>query len=143
MVKFGVNDKCYCGSNTKYKKCCLKKEQTLEELEHALFMKGHPPSSEQTQEVMAKLLLEYKGYQVIDVSNILADDTYQKMQLMNFKHKTIMVAQKNNNNASVFDPRVGPIIDADIMVMFQGSFKCFKYCNFGMASHDIKGMIIR
>ena len=140
MVKLGRNDKCPCQSGKKYKKCCLIKDQQDKLIIASQFSDGHELSSDNVKKVHEYLVEEYKDHKVIDVTNILNDDTYKPMQTANYNKSVIMIAERNNTNENIFSSR-GPE-NVNLMVMYRGAYQCFEDINFELAQDKINSMIL-
>ena len=93
--KIGRNDPCLCGSNKKFKKCCidrieeLKKEQQEKRMQS--YINGHELSNEHV-EYMSEWFLqqsEYKDFKVIDVSNIITTYNQTNMLMENMDLTTL------------------------------------------------------
>jgi hypothetical protein len=143
--KIGRNDKCHCNSGKKYKKCCLNKEQLDKMKLFNLFQKGHDASSENIGTIKQSLEEEYKEYanmdehQIIDVTNILTQETYKPLQIANYKENTIMIVERNDANDAIFSERGTPA--TNIMVMYRGAYQCLDYQNFDSARNKIRDMV--
>lgn len=134
--KVGVNDKCTCGSNKKYKKCCLPKQINQKMEMNKIYSIGHEtdPESVNLIECMSYLIDTYPNHTIINISNYLTADTYKTFQTKNYYEKTIMVAERNKTNDSVFITR-GPE-SVDMMIMYQGAYRCFDFKDFhGVYDH--------
>jgi hypothetical protein len=57
MPKLGVNDQCSCGSQKKYKKCCLSNVMKEKQLQSDSYLVGQDISSDK----MNSILDHYKG----------------------------------------------------------------------------------
>src|SRR3990172_8385583 len=100
MVKLGRNDKCLCGSGKKYKTCCLNKVEEQKEETAASYVNGHEVSSDNVKMVHDYLAEEYQDHNVIDVTNILTEESYKPLQMKNYNANIIMVAERNDANES-------------------------------------------
>ena len=139
MAKLGRNDKCLCGSGKKYKVCCLDKvEQHKKELTES-YVNGHALSSDNVNMVHEYMTMEYPDHKVIDVSNILTEESYRPMQTKNYTSNIIMMAERNESNESVFATRAPSNIN--LMVLYRGAYQCFQDINFDSAKTKINDMI--
>jgi hypothetical protein len=138
-TKIKVNDKCPCASGKKYKKCCMHSDQENKLQPNDEFSIGHTISSENCQIVIDKLSEEYADHQVIDVSNILNQDTYRDIQTRNYYENTIMVVERNHNNYLVLDTRSRG--NENMMVMYKGTYLCFNIIDFDITLKNISSMI--
>jgi hypothetical protein len=119
--KIKVNDKCLCASGKKYKKCCMN-------INKDIFFMGHKITSDNIQNIVDRLKEEYSDHSLIDISNLLTDTTYKEFQTKNYYEKTIMIAEKNDNNAAIMETR-GILCD-NIIIMYRGAYLCFEYEEF-------------
>ncbi len=139
MTKIGRNDKCPCDSGKKYKKCCMVKNEKEKQKEMHKFLDGHDTESERLLKTIKNLKEDHPYHKIIDVTNYLNNKTYEPIQIINYKNKTIMVAERNSLNDDVFATR-GPE-EVDIMIMYHGAYRCFAYENLERARFDINNMI--
>lgn len=123
MPKPQRNEKCPCGSDKKYKQCCLKKDEDKRIAEIDKYSKGQEEYSENLRMFADYLLEEYKDHKVINISSLLTEDNYRVFQVKNYEEKVIMIAEKNEVNKGVFGTRG---MDNDIIVMYRGSYRTFK-----------------
>lgn len=123
MPKPQRNEKCPCGSDKKYKQCCLKKDEDKKVAEIEKYSKGQDDFSENLKMFADYLQEEYSDHKVINISSLLTPDNYRVFQIKNYEEKVIMVAEKNETNAGVFASRG---IDNDMIVMYRGSYRSFK-----------------
>lgn len=139
LKKLGRNDKCFCGSKRKYKVCCLKKVEEVKQQQTALLEDGHDISSDKVQIVHDYLKENYSGHKVIDISNILNEETYRPIQTKHYMATTIMIAERNDRNESVFNSR-GPN-NVNLMVLYRGAYQCFEDTDFDVAKDKVDDMI--
>lgn len=139
MVKLGRNDKCMCGSGKKYKTCCLNKVEEQKKEVAASYVNGHEVSSDNVKMVHDYLAEEYRDHKVIDVTNILTEESYKPMQMKNYSANIIMVAERNDTNESVFSTRAPS--NVNLMVLYRGAYQCFQDINFDSAKSKINDMI--
>jgi hypothetical protein len=117
--KMCPNDKCNCGSNIKFKKCC-----------------GGPNRYEIGQKNSSKDILfcieafkcayEEEGYNIIDITSDLRENTYRNYQVHNYVKKTIMLAERNESNKAVFKTRINSD-DSNIILMYRGGYRTFAF----------------
>ena len=136
--KIGRNEKCPCNSGKKYKTCCLNKERLERMQEMEKYTEGHETSSDQVQECVDFLRGQFPDHKAIDISNYLDTDSYETFQLKNFRDRTFMVAERNENNTGVFETR-GPE-EVNMMIMYMGAYRCFEFKNFDRAQTHIYKM---
>jgi len=139
-MKTGRNEICPCGSNKKYKKCCndsdIKNKMTLFDM----YDNGHKYTSESIRLIGETLLEKYSDHKFIDITNILKDTNYKDIQMRNYNRSTIMIAERNPNNDSVFRTR-SPTDEYNVMILYRGAYHCFKGIDFGLALDGIYKMI--
>lgn len=123
MTKIGRNDKCPCESGKKYKICCLSKDEEEKKKVAQVFTEGQETHTDYVDIIMEYFKEEYVDHKVIDISDYIDDNNYTKFQQANFFNKTIMVAQRNDKNQSVFNGRGH--FSNDIIVMYKGSYRTF------------------
>lgn len=124
MPKTGRNEKCPCNSNKKYSKCCLIKQQLEKQAFENKFTEGHPILSENVRICVDYLEETYTDHKIIDITDYLNSENYRTFQIKNYTNKTIMVAEKTDNNANAFIGR-GP--NNDFIIMYRGSYRTFKF----------------
>jgi uncharacterized protein YecA (UPF0149 family) len=127
MIKVKRNDKCKCGSEIKYKNCCLNKDREI----------NQEKRQEKTQELLnyvssnkintIKEILEanFNNHKVVDITNILTIHSYKELQIKNFNKNIIMISEETNNNKEVFEKRRVDITD-DILLLYNGNYRLFK-----------------
>lgn len=116
--KVGANEKCPCESGLKYKKCCAKPNLTR--------TVNNEKSSEKILTCIDAFdyLYDDKGYKTIDVTHLLNEMTYRKMQLENYDKKVIMLAEITTKNYPIFEERMrSDDTVSDIIVMYRGSYR--------------------
>ena len=89
--------------------------------------KTNEHSSEDMIVCMDSFKEEYPDYIVIDITDRLTSEgMYKSAQIANYKSKTIMVAEKNEETAEVFETRVNSET-SNMIVMYNGSFRTFEF----------------
>ena len=138
--KIPRNSRCPCGSGKRYKSCCLLSDwkQKIDRIDK--YENGHEISSDKVKHCVNNIVTNYPKNKVIDVSNILNNETYRLMQIENYRKDIIMVAERNIYNNEVFSTRAPETID--IIVLYHGAYRCFKYDNLELARDDLDKMII-
>ena len=139
--KIGRNNKCPCGSDIKYKKCCLKSDTIKEIEEKEKYIEGHEYSSENIKKFAEYVKEEYEDFKAIDVTKYLTSKNYKQIQLRNFNRGTFIMAEKNENNAGVFVGRAPE--GYDFIVMYNGAYRCFDFKNFERAKSNIYDMFAK
>lgn len=142
-VKIGRNNKCSCGSEKKYKYCCIN-NKTMETTPLSKYKTGHSISSEFVQKSVDALKNIYPNHNIIDVTNYLNPRSYRSMQMMNIKSNIIMVAERNDVSEQVFIdriPRQYKFMEYNMIVMYRGAYRCFNIFRINEAMSEIKKMV--
>ena len=117
-VKVNVNDKCYCGSNKKYKKCCLLADQA-KQIEENIY--------EQSEELTTAINILKQHFPEIEFKNVttkLNTQTYRPMQINHFKDNVCQVAERIKTNDRVFKDRDNSEDgDYDLLLMYRGAYR--------------------
>ena len=140
MPKVGVNDLCPCGSQKKYKKCCMLNDKIKKQLSDEIYMTGQESSTDKMYEVLDYYKRLFPKYCLIDITLYLDKDNYKTFLVKNYSNKTIMFAEKTENNQEFFNSK-SDSEDNDIMIMFAGGYKVVDSENIEMYSDDIKAWI--
>lgn len=93
--KIGRNDPCYCGSNLKYKKCCLKNNELIDLMEIKKIQSGLKEKASQLLESDKDCLFVKPNKKMIKMSEIIiefADEFLQKMHTKNQKKRVLDLA---------------------------------------------------
>ena len=139
MTKIGRNDKCFCGSDKKYKNCCLEKAEEMKRQELEKYELGQSESCEDAQICMEYLREEYTDHRVIDITDLLSPENYRNFQVAHYTNKVLMVALRTQNNDAVFQQRGGESVDA--MILYRGSYRSFNMNNLDQVTESIDKMI--
>jgi hypothetical protein len=105
----------------------------------ASYVNGHELSSDNVKMVYDYLTEEYPDHKVIDVTNILTEESYKPLQMKNYTANIIMVAERNESNEAVFSTRAPEAVN--LMVLYRGAYQCFRDINFDSAKSKINDMI--
>jgi len=140
MPKVGVNDLCPCGSQKKYKKCCMKNDSIKKQLSDEIYMSGQDTSTDKMIEVLDFYKSLFPKYSLIDITSYLNKDNYKTFLVKNYSNKTIMFAEKTGKNEEFFNSK-SDSEDVDIIIMFAGGYKVIDSENILMYSDDIKAWI--
>ena len=140
MPKVGVNDLCPCGSQKKYKKCCMKNDKIKKQLSDEIYMTGQESSTDKMYEVLDYYKRLFPKYCLIDITSYLDKDNYKTFLVKNYSNKTIMFAEKTENNEEFFNSK-SDSEDNDIIIMYAGGYKVIDFENIGMYLDDIKAWI--
>jgi hypothetical protein len=144
MPKIGVNDQCSCGSQKKYKKCCMVNNLNKKQLDSEIYFTGQDTSSEKMLEVLDFYKSLFPKYCLIDITNNLNKDNYKTYLTKNYSNKTIMFAEKTQLNEEFFNSKSNSNsndVDVDIIIMFAGGYKVIDSNNILMYNDDIKAWI--
>lgn len=120
--KIGKNDKCYCGSQLKYKKCCMNKPSPIitSLIEHFNKLYGNT-------------------FYFLDVSKEIDNQIdYEHLQRKYWNNKNaidgkkvICIVEKTRHNESIFENRVDknhPILkNSNIIIFRSGFYRSFPY----------------
>lgn len=115
------NKPCSCGSKKKAKNCCMKELKNQE-----IYKFGQEDSSEMVSTCIIKLKERFINHRIIDITDLLNNNTYRPYQVANYYDNTIMVAEKKPCNEEVFKTRVDSEL-SNIMVMYHGSYRTFRF----------------
>ena len=140
MPKVGVNDLCPCGSQKKYKKCCITNDRIKKQLTDEIYMSGQETSSDKMYEVLDYYKRLFPKLSLIDITSYLDKDNYKTFLVKNYSNKIIMFAEKTENNEKFFNSK-SDSEDNDIMIMYAGGYKVIDSENIGMYLDDIKAWI--
>lgn len=141
MPKIGVNDLCLCGTQKKYKKCCMINDSIKKQLiNEEVYMNGQYSSSDKMYEVLDFYKSLFPKLSLIDITSYLTKDTYKTFLVKNYSNKTIMFAEKTQTNEDFFNSK-SDSLDNDIMIMFAGGYKVIDSENILMYTDDIKSWI--
>lgn len=132
-MKIGRNDPCFCKSGLKYKKCCLG-------IDNPIFTEGQSESSDRIDNCMDLLRAVFPECKVIDITKYLTASTYRNFQIRNYNDKVLMIAEKTETTAPVFEGRVRSD-RSDIIVMYKGAYRTFVYEDTANVMNDIKDMV--
>jgi hypothetical protein len=140
--KLKRNDKCHCGSNKKYKQCCLYNDDIMKveirEKTNELYENGHELSPE-LQDVCDFFKKEFPTFKVLDISNILTTSSYRPIQEKHYTADTIMLASRNEKNDQVFKTRGDAA--TNWMVLFRGAHQVFNQYSFENMKKQLLNMI--
>ena len=117
MSKVKPNDKCHCGSDKKYKKCCFlsDEEQRIEENTYI--------ESEAMQESIEILKSNFPNIEFKNVSKLLNAKSYITMQVQHMKDNVCLVAEKFKTNEKIFKDRDRTNEGYDLLLMYHGAFR--------------------
>ncbi len=118
IKKIGPNEKCPCGSEKKYKKCCYAADEAAR-LENNVYVE-----SEAIKESI-QILKEYFPHITFkNVSEKLNSKTYKPLQIQTFANgSTCMVAERCAINEKVFKERDTKDDEYDLILMYKGAYR--------------------
>ena len=152
--KIGRNDKCDCGSEKKYKQCCLNnradklQQERQERIE--LYKRGYriDATSPQRLKKLYDYIMDESDYvlfaiEVVDMTPLLTPETYRQIQTVNYTARTLMLAERCEASDIVFEKRSSDGEYCNLMVMFRGAYVIFHDSAIGTKHLDsqIKDMI--
>jgi hypothetical protein len=137
IKKVGRNDKCLCGSDLKFKKCCESKQSSNNKFK---ICEGTNSVSDSLLYCIEKLKLNFPEHTVLNVSNGLNKSTYTPYQMANMKEKNILIAERNDQNMLVFTTRTDSL-DNNIMIMYHGHYRTFPGKSFDSVFESATNMI--
>ncbi len=118
MAKTKVNDMCHCGSNKKYKKCCLMADQNKKLEEN---------SYEQSEDMSRSIEILEENFPNIEFKNVsdkLNRQTYQKLQINHIKDNICQLAERIKCNEGVFKDRDNSEEgDYNFLIMYRGAYR--------------------
>jgi len=143
MPKIKRNDPCSCGSNNKYKYCCI----DVDIRKKNKYEYGQQTHSERIASLMATLEESIKNNpsinkvkKIIDITDDLDETTYREYQIKNYTNDTIMIAEKTIKSEEVFLTRVDSALN-DIIIMYKGSYRTFEYSRFPLLINNLLNYI--
>lgn len=134
MGKIKPNEKCPCGSNLKYKKCCSaietaqKEMQRQQEVEKFATMLEATKSTPITDDRLLRLQIYFgERYKLpslnmsdtINAGNLTRIHTHYKSQ------KVFLMLARNEQNEGVFEGKGAK--EEDIMVIYRNNYQLFNY----------------
>lgn len=134
MTKQGRNDMCNCGSNKKYKRCCLLLTQETK------YTTGQNVSSQRIIDMVDILQSRFPNCRFIDITDDLNEENYREYQTKNYYTNIVMVAEKTLPNSLVFVEREESM-STDIIIMHKGSYRSFIYENLERVVDSLATMI--
>lgn len=133
-VKLGRNDKCYCGSEKKYKACCYDKEASK-------YLLGQSVSSPKIKQIMEHFREKHPNHVFIDITyDLTSPDKYVEYQKHNISSNIVMVAERAPHSETVFEKRIRDP-EADVIVMYHGAYRTFCAARMDFFTKSISVMI--
>lgn len=143
MPKINRNDPCYCGSNNKYKNCCI----FLDTIKKQKYEYGQQTHTERIASLMERFDEAIKTApninkpkKIIDITDDLDELSYRDYQIKNYTNDTIMIAEKTLKSERVFLTRVDSA-NNDIIIMYKGSYRTFEYSKFPLLLNNLLNYI--
>ena len=127
MPKTKPNEKCPCGSDIKYKKCCSKGDMDTRyngEEDNFDPKVGHPISSDRVQRLSDYFMDRY-SMKSIDVSDAICTLNENRIHRANAGRDVCVIAERRESNESLFIKKGDG--NSDIIVIFRNNFQCFNY----------------
>ena len=118
MVKIGSNDKCPCGSNLKYKKCCLSKDIETK------FKESLYKESDIITDALPILKQHFPEIEFKNVTEKLNVNTYRTLQINHYKDNVCQIAERTKLTEGVFKERDSSTDgDYDLLLMYRGAYR--------------------
>ena len=143
MPKINRNEPCHCGSNNKYKNCCMK----LELIKKQKYEYGQQTHTERMTSLIERFEDAIKNSsniskkkKIIDITDDLNENTYRDYQIKNYTNDIVMIAEKTITSEEVFLTRVDSAMN-DIIVMYKGSYRTFEYSKFPLLLNNLLNYI--
>jgi hypothetical protein len=143
MPKIHRNDPCTCGSEKKYKSCCLE----LDLMKKQKYEYGQQTHSDRVTSLMERFAESIQQApfittpkKIIDITDDLDENTYRDYQVKNYTNNTIMIAEKTAKSERVFLTRVDSATN-DIIIMYKGSYRTFEYSRFPLLLNNLLNYI--
>lgn len=143
MPKISRNEPCPCGSEKKYKNCCLEAD-LMKKLKYEYGQQTHTERVTSLMERLAEGIQQAPFItvpkKIIDITDDLDENTYRDYQVKNYTNNTIMIAEKTPKSERVFLTRVESATN-DIIVMYKGSYRTFEYSRFPLLLNNLLNYI--
>jgi hypothetical protein len=134
MGKTKPNEKCPCGSNIKYKKCCSRSEEEAREAQRREEKEQFAALLKQIEEShiidarLLKLQTHFNskyGLQSIDLSDTVNAGNLTKIHVHYKPQRIILMMARNEHNEGAFTKKGAK--DEDIMIIFRNNYQLFNY----------------
>lgn len=142
MPKLGVNEQCSCGSQKKYKKCCLRNVINEKQSKSESYLSGQDISSDKMNLILDHYKAMVPKYCLIDITNNLSEDNYKTYLIKNYGTNTVMFAEKHKENEDFFNLKSNSDPDIDIIIMFRGGYKVINSKRILLYDEDIKKWLL-
>jgi hypothetical protein len=143
MPKICRNDPCPCGSEKKYKNCCME----IDLMKKQKYEYGQQTHTERVTSIMEQLSegIQQASFittpkRIIDITEDLDENTYRDYQVKNYTNDTIMIAEKTPKSERVFLTRVDSATN-DIILMYKGSYRTFEHSRFPLLLNNLLNYI--
>ena len=140
MNKVKVNESCYCGSDKKYKKCCLKKDSELKYNENLKYTEGQTEHSDKIKFCINFYSKLFENHKIINITNDITTENYKTYLIKNLNTKTIMLVEQTETNEDLFSEKSDTARN-DIILMYKGGYKVFPAIDILKYEDDIKKFI--
>ena len=140
MNKTKVNESCYCGSDKKYKKCCLKKDSELKYNENLKYIEGQTEHSDKIKFCINFYSKLFENHKIINITNDINKDNYKTYLIKNLNTKIIMLIERIDSNEELFMEKSDTDRN-DIIMMYKGGYKVFPCIDILKYEDDIKKFI--
>ncbi len=115
--KIGPNDKCHCGSDKKYKKCCFLQDEQQRIIESTYV------ETDRFKEGLEILKSNFPNITFQNVSEKLNSKSYTLMQLQHMKDNVCLLAERFKTNEKVFKDRDPNNNEYDFIMMYRGAYR--------------------
>ncbi len=140
MNKIGVNDKCRCGSDKKYKKCCMKLDQDKIAKENLKYTEGQTEHSDKIKFCINFYSKLFENHKIINITNDVTTENYKTYLVKNLNTKTIMLVDRTERTDELFSEKSDTTRN-DIILMYKGGYKVFPAIDILKYEDDIKKFI--
>ncbi len=140
MHKIKPNDKCYCNSDKKYKKCCMNNDFNLKKEDEIKYLNGQLESSNKIKFFMKYYKELFPKHKIIDITDNINLDNYKTYHIKNYINKTIMLAEKTEENKSFFQEKINED-NQDIIIMYKGVYRAMNAVDILKYKDDIVNII--
>lgn len=140
MNKPKVNEFCYCGSDKKYKKCCLKKDSEMKYNENLKYTEGQTEHSDKIKFCINFYSKLFENHRIINITNDINQENYKTYLIKNLNTKTIMLVERTETNEDLFSEKSDTNRN-DIILMYKGGYKVFPAIDILKYEDDIKKFI--
>lgn len=140
MNKIKPNDKCYCNSDKKYKKCCMINDFNTKNEEENKFLNGQSESSNKIQFFINYFKEMFPKHKIINITDNINLDNYKTYHIKNYNNKTIMLAEKTEKNTSFFMEKSSEE-NQDIIFMYKGVYRVINAVDVLKYEEDIQNII--